>query len=172
MWAPKHVQPVFFIPYLKEIVGLSDAEAAKYLTLYYIFAAVMGLAAVFILQFVKAFKLVGIFGVFMIFCYLVVIFMKTVFNEYILASLKLFLSVMFPTIFSLTIEDIGTFAAKGSALLNIAIVGGAVFPPIQEMVADSFSVKISYLVPMFCFVVITFYAFFFTRIPLMQRNKT
>jgi len=162
----------FFIPYLKEVVGLSDAEAAKYLTLYYIFAAVMGLAAVFILQFVKAYKLVGIFGVFMIFCYLVVIFMKTGFNEYILASLGLFLSVMFPTIFSLAIEDIGAFAGKGSALLNIAIVGGAVFPPIQGMVADSFSVKISYLVPMFCFVVITFYAFFFTKTPLMQRIKT
>lgn len=39
----------FFIPYLKEFVGFSDAEAAKYLTLYYIFAAVMGLAAVFII---------------------------------------------------------------------------------------------------------------------------
>jgi len=162
----------FFIPYLKEVVGLSDGEAAGYLTLYYIFAAVMGLIAVFILRFVKAHKLVGIFGIFMILCYIVIILMKTAYNEYILASLGLFLSVMFPTIFSLAIEDIGAFAGKGSALLNFAIVGGAVFPPLQGLMADNFSVHISYLVPCFCFVVITFYAFFFTRTPLIRRKKT
>jgi MFS transporter, FHS family, L-fucose permease len=161
----------FFIPYLKEVVGLSEAEAAKYLTLYYIFAAVMGLTAVFILRFVKAYKLVGIFGLLMIFCYVIVIFIKTGYNEYILASLGLFLSIMFPTIFSLAIEDIGAFAGKGSALLNFAIVGGAVFPPLQGMVADNFSVNISYLVPMLCFVVITIYAFFFTKTTLMRREK-
>lgn len=161
----------FFIPYLKEVVGLSDAEAARYLTLYYIFAAVMGLTAVFILQYIKAYKLVGIFGILMIICYLVVILMKTGYNEYILASLGLFLSIMFPTIFSLAIEDIGAFAGKGSALLNFAIVGGAVFPPLQGIIADNFSVHTSYLVPCMCFVVITFYAFFFTKTPLMKRRK-
>jgi|SRR5665647_437734 len=160
----------FFIPYLKDVIGLSETEAAKYLTLYYIFAAVMGLAAVFILQFVKAHKLVGIFGVLMILCYIIVIFLKTGYNEYVLASLGLFLSIMFPTIFSLAIEDIGTFAGKGSALLNFAIVGGAVFPPLQGLIADKFGVGISYLVPCFCFVIITLYAFYFTKTPLMRRN--
>lgn len=161
----------FFIPYLKDVVGLSEAEAARYLTLYYIFAAVMGLIAVFILRYVRANKLVGIFGTVMIICYLVVIFMKTGYNEYILASLGLFLSIMFPTIFSLAIEDVGAFAGKGSALLNFALVGGAVFPPVQGMIADNFGVHTSYLVPCLCFVVITFYAFFFTKTPLMNRKK-
>lgn len=158
----------FFIPYLKEVIGLSEMEAARYLTLYYIFAAVMGLTAVFVLRFVKAYKLVGIFGITMILCYLLVIFLKTGYNEYVLAGLGLFLSIMFPTIFSLAIEDIGTFAGKGSALLNFAIVGGSVFPPIQGMIADKFGVQVSYIVPCICFVVITLYAFCFTKIPLMK----
>jgi len=98
--------------------------------------------------------------------------MKTGYNEYILASLGLFLSIMFPTIFSLAIEDIGAFAGKGSALLNFAIVGGAVFPPVQGMIADRFSVHTSYLVPCFCIVMITFYAFFFIKVPLMNRKKS
>jgi FHS family L-fucose permease-like MFS transporter len=161
----------FFIPYLKEVVGLSETEAAKYLTLYYIFAAAMGLTAVFILRFVRAHKLVGFFGMAMILCYLVVIFLKTGYNEYVLASLGLFLSIMFPTLFSLAIEDIGAFAGKGSALLNFAIVGGAVFPPLQGLIADKFGVHVSYIVPCFCFVVITLYAFFFTKTPMMNKNR-
>lgn len=160
----------FFIPYLKEVVGLSDAEAAKYLTLYYIFAASMGLTAVLILRYVKAHKLVGFFGIVMILCYLVVIFLKTGYNEYVLAGLGLFLSIMFPTIFSLAIEDVGAFAGRGSALLNFAIVGGAVFPPLQGMIADKFGVHMSYIVPCFCFIIITIYSFFFTKIPLMKRS--
>lgn len=161
----------FFIPYLKEVVGLSETEAAKYLTLYYIFAAAMGLTAVFILRFVRAHKLVGFFGMAMILCYLGVIFLKTGYNEYVLASLGLFLSIMFPTLFSLAIEDIGAFAGKGSALLNFAIVGGAVFPPLQGLIADKFGVHVSYIVPCFCFVVITLYAFFFTKTPMMNKNR-
>ncbi len=153
----------FFIPYLKSVQGFSETEAAKYLTLYYVFAAVMGLIAVGILKYVKAYKLVALFGIAMIGCYLICIFFNTGYNEYVLACLGLFLSIMFPTIFSLAIEDIGTFAVKGSALLNIAIVGGSVFPPIQGIIADKFGVSRSYAVPCFCFVVVTTYALFFTK---------
>lgn len=160
----------FFIPYLKSVLGFTETEAARYLTLYYIFAAVMGLIAVVILKYVKAFKLVGWFGLAMIICYLICILTNTGKNELILAGLGLFLSIMFPTIFSLAIEDIGAFAGRGSALLNFAIVGGSVFPPIQGVIADNFGVSFSYMVPCFCFVVITIYAFFFTKYPLMKRN--
>lgn len=160
----------FFIPYLKSVLGFTETEAAGYLTLYYIFAAVMGLAAVIILRYVRAFKLVGYFGLAMIICYLLCIFTNTGFNEYILVALGLFISIMFPTIFSLAIEDIGAFAGRGSALLNFAIVGGSIFPPIQGVIADNFGVNYSYLVPCFCYMIITIYAFFFTKQPLMKRN--
>jgi FHS family L-fucose permease-like MFS transporter len=78
---------------------------------------------------------------------------------------------MFPTLFSLAIEDVGSFAGRASALLNFAIVGGSVFPPIQGIIADNFGVNTSYLVPCFCFLVITIYAFFFTKTPLSKRNS-
>lgn len=153
----------FFIPYLKDRMGFSASEAAGYLTLYYVFAATMGLTAVGILKFMRANMLVGIFGLCMITCYIACIFLNTGINQYILALLGLFLSIMFPTLFSLAIEGIGSFAGKGSALLNFAIVGGAVFPPVQGMIADSLGVAFSYIVPCICFVVITLYAFLFTK---------
>ncbi|WP_372933961.1 MFS transporter, partial [Mariniphaga sediminis] len=55
----------FFIPYLQDM-GFTPEEASRYLTLYYVFAAGMGLAAVFILRFIKAHLLVGIYGVGMV----------------------------------------------------------------------------------------------------------
>ncbi len=160
----------FFIPYMKTVLGFSDAGAARYLTLYYVFAAAMGLAAVGILRFVKAARLVGIFGSIMVLSYLVCIFLRTGFNEYVLAGLGLFLSIMFPTLFSLAIEDVGSFAGKGSALLNFAIIGGSVFPPLQGMIADHYGVNYSYIVPCICFVIITLYAFFFTKGSLTERQ--
>ena len=159
----------FFIPYLKSVLGFSSSEAARFLTLYYILAAAMGMAAVLVLKVVKAYKLVGYFGIAMIICYLFCIFFITGYNQIILTSLGFFISIMFPTLFSLAIEDVGKYAGSGSALLNFALVGGAVFPPIQGMIADRLGVNTSYLVPCFCFVMITIYAFFFTKEPLMRR---
>jgi FHS family L-fucose permease-like MFS transporter len=153
----------FFIPYLNDVLGIDEIQAADYLTLYYIFAAAMGFIAVFILRYVKANRLVAVYGVSIVIIFLAIIFLNTGYNEYLLASLGLFLSIMFPTVFSLAIEDIGAFAGRGSAMLNFAIVGGAVFPPIQGMIADSHGVAYSYIVPAFCFAMVTVYALFFTK---------
>lgn len=159
----------FFIPYLKSVLGYTNERAASYLTLYYIFTAAMGIIGVIMLKYVKAHKLLGWFGTGMVTIFLVVIFFNTGYNAYLMSGLGLFLSIMFPTIFSLAIEEIGAFTGKGSALLNFAIVGGSVFPPIQGMIADHHGVQISYLIPMVCVVMVTIYAFFFTRIPLLER---
>jgi len=161
----------FFIPYLKSVLGFTDSTAASYLTLYYIFTAVMGILGVVLLKYVHAHKLLGFFGIGMIALFMVIIHTNTGYNEYLLAGLGLFLSIMFPTIFSLAIEEIGSFTGKGSALLNFAIVGGSIFPPIQGMIADQHGVQISYIIPMICIVMVTIYAFFFTRIPLLKRIK-
>jgi MFS transporter, FHS family, L-fucose permease len=161
----------FFIPYLTTELHFTMSEAVGYLTLYYVFAAVMGLVvAIWVLRYVSAHKLVGIFGTAMVAAYLLCIFTDTGYNEYVLASLGLGLSIMFPTLFSLAIEDTGDFAGSGSALLNFAIVGGAVFTPLQGFFADHYGVAFSYLVPCTCFVVITIYAFWFTQRPIMERK--
>ena len=160
----------FFIPYLKSVLGYTDQHAAQYLTLYYILTAVMGIFGVIMLKYVQAHKLLGFFGIGMLVFFALIITMNSGFNEYILAGLGLFLSIMFPTIFSLAIEDIGAFTGKGSALLNFALIGGSVFPPIQGMIADQHGVQVSYVIPMVCIAMVTIYAFFFTRIPLLKRK--
>lgn len=155
----------FFIPYLTKEIGLSTSESAGYLTTYYILAALMGMASVIILRYIAARKLVGFFGLGMIVCYLLVIFAHSAYNAWFLATLGLLISIMFPTLFSLAIEGLTTFAGRASALLNMAITGGAVFPPLQGLVADNFGLRTSYLIPCGCFIFVTLYAFLFTKKP-------
>jgi len=89
----------FFIPYLKSVLGFNDQSAASYLTLYYILTAVMGIFGVIMLKYVKAHKLLGFFGIGMIVFFMVIIHVNTGFNEFILAGLGLFLSIMFDSFF-------------------------------------------------------------------------
>ena len=73
-------------------------------------------------------------------------------------AIGFFNSIMFPTIFSLAIRNLGALTAKGSGLLCQAIVGGAIFPMLQALVADATSVQWSFLVPVFAYVYIVFFA--------------
>lgn len=69
-----------------------------------------------------------------------------------------FNSIMFPTIFSLAIRGLGELTSRGSGLLCQAIVGGAILPMVQGVVADISSVQLSYFVPVLAYVYIGWYA--------------
>jgi FHS family L-fucose permease-like MFS transporter len=64
---------------------------------------------------------------------------------------------MFPTIFSLAIQALGKHTSQGSGILCLAIVGGAIVPLIQGVLADSIGVQLSYLLPIVCYVFIAYY---------------
>ncbi|MDE2161787.1 MAG: sugar MFS transporter [Alphaproteobacteria bacterium] len=67
-------------------------------------------------------------------------------------------SIMFPTIFALSIRGLGPLTGRGSGLLIMAIFGGAILPMIQAKVADSIGLTISFIVPAICYLYIWFFA--------------
>jgi FHS family L-fucose permease-like MFS transporter len=69
-----------------------------------------------------------------------------------------FNSIMFPTIFSLGVAELGPLTGNGSGLLNMAIVGGAVLPVIQGAIADHFGLHHAFVLPVICYLYILFYA--------------
>jgi FHS family L-fucose permease-like MFS transporter len=76
-------------------------------------------------------------------------------------AVGLFNSIMFPTIFTLAIRGLGKYTSQASSLLVMAIVGGAVIPPLQGLLADvSGDRQLSFLVPMLCYLYIAFYGFY------------
>ena len=69
-----------------------------------------------------------------------------------------FNSIMFPTIFSLGVAELGPLTGNGSGLLNMAIVGGAVLPLIQGAIADRFGLHHAFVLPVICYLYIFFFA--------------
>jgi FHS family L-fucose permease-like MFS transporter len=69
-----------------------------------------------------------------------------------------FNSIMFPTIFSLGEAELGTLSGSGSGLLNMAIVGGAILPIIQGVIADRVGIHHAFVLPVICYLYILFYA--------------
>jgi len=65
---------------------------------------------------------------------------------------------MFPTIFSLAIAGLGAQTKQASSILIMAIVGGAVSPPLMGVIIDYSSLQMAYMVPMICFIVVFFFA--------------
>jgi MFS transporter, FHS family, L-fucose permease len=65
------------------------------------------------------------------------------------------MSIMFPTIFSLGIKDLGADTKMASSLIVMSIVGGALLPPILGVISDATgSIQNGYIVPLVCFVVV------------------
>ena len=67
-------------------------------------------------------------------------------------------SIMFPTIFALGIRGLGPLTGRGSGALIMAIVGGAVVPPLMGQLADSVGLSLSFALPAICYVYIWFFA--------------
>lgn len=74
-------------------------------------------------------------------------------------SLGLYNSIMWPSIFALAIAGLGKNTSQGSSLLVMAILGGALIPPIQGLIADLYGVHISFVIPIFCYMYLAFYAY-------------
>jgi FHS family L-fucose permease-like MFS transporter len=68
-----------------------------------------------------------------------------------------FNSIMFPTIFSLGVAELGPLTGNGSGLLNMAIVGGAILPVIQGVIADRVGIHHAFVLPVICYLYILFY---------------
>lgn len=71
----------------------------------------------------------------------------------------LFNSIMFPTIFTLGIAGLGPLTGEGSGLLVMAIVGGAVIPEIQGIIADKIGIHHAFILPLICYLFICYYGF-------------
>ena len=76
----------------------------------------------------------------------------------------LFTSIGWPNIFSLALDGGGIYKSQISSLLVMAILGGALLPPLQGKIADLSSIQISFIVPMVAYAYVAFYGLIGHRI--------
>jgi FHS family L-fucose permease-like MFS transporter len=77
---------------------------------------------------------------------------------YAFLSGGLFCSILWPCIFSLSIAGLGKYTSQGSAFLIMMILGGGIIPPIQGKLADLIGIQFSYVISVFCFIYLVFFA--------------
>lgn len=142
---------------LPEIGGMSEQQATKYVSAYWGCAMVGRFAGSWLLAKYSPRRLLAGFAVANVILLGVTLAASGKAAMYGIVATGLFNSIMFPTIFSLAIERLGPLTNKASSLLIMAIVGGAVIPLLQGMLADRIGLHLSFLLPIACYLYIIFY---------------
>jgi FHS family L-fucose permease-like MFS transporter len=99
-----------------------------------------------------------IFGFFGVLAMLIGLYTTGTIAIFAFLSGGLFCSIMWPSIFSLSVKGLGKFTSQGSAFLVMMILGGAIIPPIQGKLADIIGIHQSYWVTVFCFLYLIIFA--------------
>ena len=150
----------FFIKMATTAAGMEEATAARYLGFFGLAFMLGRFAGTFFMQFIQPRKLLIIYAIINIFLSIVAITGTGMLVVYTLIAIAFFMSIMFPTIFSMGIDGLGHNTKIGSSLIVMAIVGGALLPPVLGLISDATgSIQMGYTVPLTCFTVILLFAF-------------
>jgi FHS family L-fucose permease-like MFS transporter len=146
----------FFILYATEAAGIDQKTAGDYagygMGLAFLFGRIIGTS---LMKFIKAESLLVIYSLINVALCIVAITAGGTLALVSVIGIAFFMSIMFPTIFSLGIKDLGSDTKLGSSLIIMSIVGGAVLPPVMGYIADvTHNIQIGYIVPLVCFVVV------------------
>lgn len=148
-----------FILYAAKSAAIDRATAATYLGLGYGLSFMIGrFAGTFFMRFVQPARLLTLYALLNIVLCFAAVYAKGLPALYIVFAISFFMSIMFPTIFSLGIQSLGKQTEMGSSLIVMAIVGGGLLPLVFGYITDvSGNIQNGYFVPMLCFVVVAYF---------------
>jgi len=151
----------FLVNYFSQpdIGNISELAAAGLLSFYWGGAMVGRFIGSALQQKIAANKILGVAAI--VAALLVITSMLTFGHVamWTIIAVGLFNSVMFPTIFTLGIEGLGPLTGDGSGLLVAAIVGGAIIPELQGIIADRIGIHHAFFLPILCYIYIAYFAF-------------
>ena len=120
--------------------------------------------ATFLMRWISPARLLTIFGILAMVFTTGVILSHDRTGVYCLVCVSGCMSLMFPTIYGIALDDLGDDAKFGAAGLIMAILGGSVLPPLQAMFIDAGMTNFSFILPFICFLVVTIYGYRITRL--------
>jgi FHS family L-fucose permease-like MFS transporter len=146
----------FFINYGTEYFGLSNDKAAYFFSLSLVGMMVGRFLGTYLMQFIAPNRLLAAVAVANIGMCLIVAQHWGVVSFVALIGLNFFFSIMFPTIYSLGLKDLGRHKQLASSFIVMGVVGAALFPRLMGLVADT-SVAHAYYLPIICYMVVFLY---------------
>ena len=153
----------FIIQYADHL-GIDKATAQKYNIVAMSLFLCSRFISTFLMRYVNTRVLLSVFAIGAALCSLGAITIVGILGLYCLVGISFFMSLMFPTIYGIALENVDVQdTSLGAAFLVMAIVGGALMPPLQGMIIDQQTVfghpavNVSYVLPLICFLIIMVY---------------
>ena len=160
----------FIIQYADNL-GINKATAQMYNIVAMGLALSFRFIGTYLMKYFPAYKMLLVFGIGATVCTLGTIFIEGMAGLYCLVAISAFMSIMFPSIYGIALENVeARDTSLGAAFLVMAIVGGAIMPPLQGMIIDMkeiagmAAVNVSFALPLVCFLIVTAYGAYITRI--------
>src|SRR5258708_2400120 len=142
---------------LPEVAGFSAKTAAGFVSFYWAGAMIGRFLGAGLLRRIKPGNLLGLCAI----CAATLVSASMLLGGHTamwsILAVGLFNSIMFPTIFSLGVAELGPLTGNGSGVLTMAIVGGAILPVIQGVIADHVGIHHAFFLPVLCYLYILFY---------------
>ncbi len=155
----------FIIQYADNL-GIDKATAQNYNIVAMSLFLCSRFISTFLMKYVNSRRLLAIFGCGAALCSLGAISIVGMAGLYCLVGISFFMSLMFPTIYGIALENVDSQdTTLGAAFLVMAIVGGALMPPLQGMIIDQHTVmghpavNVSFVLPLLCFLLIIVYGY-------------
>jgi len=142
---------------LPEIAGLPEKTAAGYVSFYWGGAMVGRFVGAGLLRRFRPGKLLAVVAVCAGSLVTTSMLLSGHTAMWTILAVGLFNSIMFPTIFSLGVAELGPLTGNGSGVLNMAIVGGAILPLLQGEIADHVGLHHAFILPVICYLYILYY---------------
>jgi FHS family L-fucose permease-like MFS transporter len=148
----------FVIRYAQfSVPGTPEKTAALYLLLHQIGFMAGRFIGSAVMKKIAAARLLSLFAAASLVCATVALLATGLISVWAVVLIGFFHSIMFPTIFALSIKHLGPLTKRGSSLLVMAIIGGGVFPPIMGRISDASSIQTAFVVPLLCYLFILYF---------------
>jgi FHS family L-fucose permease-like MFS transporter len=138
--------------------GTADKVAADYLKLHLLGFMIGRFSGSFLMKYVAPARLLSVFAGGGLICTVVALIASGSVPVWAVVLIGFFHSIMFPTIFALSIKKLGVYTKIGSSLLVMAIIGGALFPAFMGYVSDLSDIRHAFIIPLFCYAYILYFA--------------
>jgi FHS family L-fucose permease-like MFS transporter len=149
----------FIIRFAQQVrPGMVQTDAALYLKLHLVGFMVGRFGGSWVMKRIAAARMLALFSVSCVVCLAVILFGSGSWPLWAIVLIGFFHSIMFPTIFALSIKQLGPYTKLGSSLLVASIIGGAVFPAAMGFISDHSSIRQAFFVPLVCQAYVFYFA--------------
>lgn len=162
----------YYIQYIQDYTHRPEKVAGYFLTGTLVAFGAGRFSATYLMKYIAPTRLMGAYGIINTCLVGIAVLFPGWLGVGAMFMTSFFMSLMFPTIFALGIKELGPNTKLGGSIIIMAVIGGASAPPVMGLIFQAtHSMAVAMLVPMLCYMFITYYAYYGSRVrrPALER---